>query len=165
MVSVCTSIQETHLNRHHGLDLGPGYIVRRMDRPSHKGGVMSIFSSRLYRYTMGMAALSTPCTVTTVTVSVPYHYIFRWIQILGSVHWIADLDPALFVNDYRDANKNNFFPEVFMLISYCRYIYICLQRQQVTKELKSRFSTFFCILMEVSGSGSRSAQIITDPDP
>jgi hypothetical protein len=45
------------LNRHHGLDLGPGYIVRRMDRPSHKGGVMSIFSSRLYRYTKGIAAL------------------------------------------------------------------------------------------------------------
>lgn len=45
----CAFIQETHLNKHHRLDLGHGYTIRRMDRPSHKGGVMSIFNTRLHR--------------------------------------------------------------------------------------------------------------------
>lgn len=45
----CAFIQETHLNRHHGLSLGEGYTVRRLDRPSHKGGVMSVFNTRLHR--------------------------------------------------------------------------------------------------------------------
>jgi hypothetical protein len=57
--------------------------------------------------------------------------------------------------------KNIFF---CLLLTYCRYIYIGLQRQQVIKEvkkqLKLRYFLVFCLLME--GFGSRSVQIITD---
>ncbi len=35
------------------------------------------------------------------------------IRILGSVHWITDSDPALFVSGFQDANKNNFFCKFF----------------------------------------------------
>ena len=49
LINGCCWLQETHLNKHHRLDLGHGYTIRRMDRPSHKGGVMSIFNTRLHR--------------------------------------------------------------------------------------------------------------------
>jgi len=42
-------IQETHLNPHHRFDLGCDYVVHRQDRPSHKGGVMSVFHRKYTR--------------------------------------------------------------------------------------------------------------------
>ncbi len=39
----------------------------------------------------------------------------------------------------------------------------CFEWQEFTKLQESRFSKFFCFLME--GSGSGAVQIITDPDP
>ncbi len=58
--------------------------------------------------------------------------ILRRIRILGSVHWVTDPqsdletapDPDLFVSSFRENNKNKFC----LLITYCRYIYISLQR-------------------------------------
>ncbi len=54
--------------------------------------------------------------------------VFR-IRDLGSVHWITNPDPALFV----EVPKKNKFFTIFLRITYCRYIYNSLQRQQVMK--------------------------------
>lgn len=45
-------IQETHLNKKHMLEVGSDYIIQRCDRPSHKGGVMSIFHKNVCFYRM-----------------------------------------------------------------------------------------------------------------
>jgi hypothetical protein len=37
-------------------------------------------------------------------------------------------DPALFGSGFQDVNKNEFFSQVFLVISYWRYINISLQR-------------------------------------
>jgi len=49
-------IQETHLNKKHTLDAGANYIVQRSDRPTHKGGVMSIFHKNVRFYKMRIRA-------------------------------------------------------------------------------------------------------------
>jgi hypothetical protein len=48
--------------------------------------------------------------------------IWVWIRIRGSVP--LDPDPAIFVIDLQDAKKKLFF----LLITFCRYIYIIFQR-------------------------------------
>jgi hypothetical protein len=50
-------------------------------------------------------------------------------------HWVTDPDHALFSSGFQDAKKlkNKFFKN-FSLITFCRYIYICIQRQQVMKK-------------------------------
>lgn len=46
-------IQETHLKPRHSFSLGQEYVIHRKDRTSHKGGVMTIFSTRIASfYTM-----------------------------------------------------------------------------------------------------------------
>jgi hypothetical protein len=37
------------------------------------------------------------------------------IQILGSVHWVTDPDPALFISGFQDAGKTSFFLSVYLL--------------------------------------------------
>ncbi len=68
--------------------------------------------------------------------------ILIWIQILISVNLItdpgpaADPDPALlslFVSDFQDANKNNFFFQIFGLLFSVGIFYINFQRKQVIK--------------------------------
>jgi hypothetical protein len=39
-----------------------------------------------------------------------------------------DPDPAIFVRELQDANKKLFFSEVFLCITFGRYIYIIFQR-------------------------------------
>ncbi len=39
-----------------------------------------------------------------------------------------DPDPAIFVIDLQDDNKNQFKKKVFLLITFLRYIYIVFQR-------------------------------------
>jgi hypothetical protein len=58
-----------------------------------------------------------------------------------SIHWLADLDPALFfVSGFQDANKKNFSSKFFLPITYeyLRYYKI--------------FSKYFGWLMEGCGS-------------
>jgi len=61
------------------------------------------------------------------------------------------------------ANKNRvFFFEVFLLITFWKYIYISLQRKKKAKRsYKGRNQGFLLVLME--GSGSGYVQIMTDP--
>jgi hypothetical protein len=55
--------------------------------------------------------LRAPCMVyvpTTCIINSPVfqiHDILRRRRILGSVHWITDPDPALFVSAFQDADK------------------------------------------------------------
>ncbi len=78
------------------------------------------------------------------------------IRILEFVLRTTDPGPALLGSGFQDANKN----KVFLLISYCRYINISLQRKHVIeKSQNSRnhgLSLFFGLLME--GSGITDAQ-------
>jgi hypothetical protein len=95
--------------------------------------------------------------------------ILVWIRILGPVHLLIDpdpaLDPAIFVSDFQDANKEFFFSIFFSYcFLHCRYIFQpskIKSHKEVTKQQKSRFFHIFCLLME----GSGSVQIITDTDP
>ncbi len=50
-------------------------------------------------------------------------------------HWVTDPDPALFSSGFQDAKKFKNKPfKIFLLITFCRYIYISIQRQQVMKK-------------------------------
>ncbi len=65
------------------------------------------------------------------------------IRILGTVHWITDPDLALFVSDFRDANKKLVFFTRFVLL-------IAGNLQQSTKvtlnQLKSRFFSIYLLV-------------------
>jgi hypothetical protein len=63
--------------------------------------------------------------------------------------WLTDPapDPSLFVSDFQDANKNNFFPNLFSYLLF---------KGTFTSFFKDKKSywifLFFCLLMEGSGS-------------
>ncbi len=58
------------------------------------------------------------------------------------------------------STKKGFY-EVFLRLSYFRYINICIQRQHVIEKSQSRRNLVYLNLLLIDGS----AQIITDPDP
>ncbi len=95
--------------------------------------------------------------------------------------WPMDPDPAIFVLDPRDANKNYFF-YVFLPITFWKYIYIIFLREKVIKKSqnsRNQSFSYYCSLM-IEGSGSGEAVELltngsgagsgrprrhTDPDP
>ncbi len=71
-----------------------------------------------------------------------------------------DLDPALFVIDLQDTNKNSFLFKNFLLFTFRRYIYKSFFKDKTHKgtkqyrEIKVFLTTvFFCLMMEGSKSG------------
>ncbi len=67
----------------------------------------------------------------------------------------ADLDPAIFIIDFQDANKKRNFENVFLHVTFRRYIYIIFQSQKEgTKHYNQGFSYYFYLMIEGSGSGS-----------
>jgi hypothetical protein len=70
--------------------------------------------------------------------------------------------PALICSSFQDDNKNSKF---FLLITvnYCRYI--SFRKQQVIKKSQTLKNQSFSIKHFLLKDGSRSVQIITNPDP
>jgi hypothetical protein len=73
-----------------------------------------------------------------------------WFQILGSVHWITDPDPALFSGGFlRVITKICYcFKPFCAYYLYC--MYICMRRQRlqvIKKSVKLKKSRFFSVLL------------------
>ncbi len=58
----------------------------------------------------------------------------------------SDLDPAIFVIDLQDANKNNFFKK-FRLNTFGRYIYIILKDKMSKRSHKAVIKVFLTIFV------------------
>ncbi len=82
-----------------------------------------------------------------------YLYPVFQIRILGSIHLITNPDPALFVSGFQETKKIRFFSEFFCLLPI-------LHAGTFTSVFKDSKDCMF-----VEGSGSGSAQKITDQDP
>jgi hypothetical protein len=74
---------------------------------------------------------------------------------------LVDLDPGSGFCYFRHwpsrcRQKTNFLKKFFLLITFCRYIYIIFQRQKSKRSKKRNqgFAYYFCLLIEGSGSGS-----------
>jgi hypothetical protein len=60
------------------------------------------------------------------------------IRILGSVHLITDPDPALFVSEFQDTNKNFVFFYFVLLNIFCWYrTFTVYQSLKIIKSLRS----------------------------
>jgi hypothetical protein len=74
-----------------------------------------------------------------------YKAVFRIPDVLMRIRTtrlrIRDPDLALSISGFQDASKKSFFLLIFLLISY--YIYISLQRQQVTSSHKTEEAKIF----------------------
>ncbi len=81
--------------------------------------------------------------------------ILRRIRVLESVHWIRGFEMP---------TKNKFFSEIFLLITYRRYIYNILQKDKSLRSHKTvEIKVFLYYLVYCRRTGS--VQIITEPDP
>ncbi len=79
-----------------------------------------------------------------------------------------DADPALSVSDQQDNNKNNFFPFSFYACSFSVHLHHSSKiknHDEVTKQLKSRFSSFFVCWWKDPEPEPDPYKEITDPDP
>ncbi len=81
------------------------------------------------------------------------HVILVWIRA-DSCLWQKDPDPAIFVIDLQDANKNLILKKFFCLLLFeCTLTSFFIKSQkEVTKQWESRFSYYFCLMIEGSGS-------------
>jgi hypothetical protein len=79
----------------------------------------------------------------------------------------ADPDPAIYVIDVQDADRNKFvtknFSAFYFFKEHLHHFSKIKVPKEVTKEQELRFSYYFCLMME--GSGSRSIPLTNGPDP
>jgi hypothetical protein len=63
-----------------------------------------------------------------------------------------DPDPALFVSDLQDAKKKEFFLGFCLLLFEGTFTSVFTEKshKEVTKQWKSRFFFYFCLMMELS---------------
>jgi hypothetical protein len=77
--------------------------------------------------------------------------------------WLMDPDSALFFSNLQDDNKKLFFSLSFYANPFLKIHLNPSWRQKVINKSQNNrnqgFSSFFCLLMEGSGSGSGSTQI------
>ncbi len=97
----------------------------------------------------------------------PWHFETDPIRILGSVHWITNPAPTIFVGGFQDGKKKKKF-KIFLPITSSVGTVRLLQFSKIKKSFQSHeiveikvFLNF--LLLVIEGSGFRSLQIITDP--
>ncbi len=72
-----------------------------------------------------------------------------WIRIVGSVHWMTDPDPALFVRGFRDGNKKFvFFILDFFIVCTFTTVFKDSKSLRSHKTVEIKVFLFFCFLME-----------------
>ncbi len=96
--------------------------------------------------------------------------IFLSTGVPDPLHFDTDPDPALFWRWLSRCQQKMIFCKDFFLISYCWYANISLQDAMSLrshKTVKSWFISFFCLLMERSGSVKKHTDhtSVADPDP
>jgi hypothetical protein len=77
----------------------------------------------------------------------------------------ADPNPAIFVIDLEDANKNKFFLKQFfcILLFEGTFISFIKNKKKLQNSRNQGFSYYFCLMIEGSGSGVGSGSIpLTD---
>jgi hypothetical protein len=84
------------------------------------------------------------------------------VKLIGSVadpwHFGVDPDPANFIIDLQDANKNKFFKTIFSAYYFLKvHLHHFSKIKSQKQSLNSRnqgFPYYFCMMIEGSGSGS-----------
>ncbi len=81
---------------------------------------------------------------------------------LYGTHWLMDPDPATFVSDLQDVNKNLVFFLIFLLLTFWRYItsFFKVENREVTNSRNQCFFYYFCLMIEGSGSGRLNIWIL-----
>ncbi len=72
-----------------------------------------------------------------------------------------------FISGFQDANKKLAFLRFFAYCFFKAHLHQFSKRKKSENSINQGFSYFFCMIMEGSGSRSRSGsvQIMSDPDP
>ncbi len=67
--------------------------------------------------------------------------------------WLMDSDPAIFVIDLQDANKNFFFLSLYSVKVHLHHFSNIKSHQEATNQSRNQgFSYYFCLMIEGSGS-------------